>query len=463
MHDDLSRLSVVELADLIRSREVSPVEVVDLSLERISQRDSVVNACTVVLERPARREASEAERALLRGDPLGPLHGVPVAIKDAIWVKDQLATLGSRAFEEFRAPEDAAVVRRLRDAGAIIIAKTTNPELLLDGYTKSELYGVTRNPWNPELTPGGSSGGSAAAVAAGMVPLALGTDAGGSIRIPAAFTGLFGMKPTHGIVPRTPGFDEMRSRNSFGPLARTLEDINLCLAVIAGPDPADNLSFPSRPRTDLRDIDVTELRIAWSTTVGGHLIDESTAAALTSSVETLVAAGYRLERAYLEPWDLDEFAVPVFFAELGVMFDGREHLLSQRAQDRVKAGTELHAREYYAAQIERAQYTRAWESFFDHYDAFLSPTTAMPPFAADPDGPIFIGGEPHDLDTDTSYFKLTHVANLTGCPALAVPTGLDDNGLPVSIQIMTRRFSDDLCLAIGKAVATVLPAAPLPE
>jgi Asp-tRNA(Asn)/Glu-tRNA(Gln) amidotransferase A subunit family amidase len=462
MSGDLCRLSAQELAGLVRGREVSPVAIVDRALERIREHDPAINACTVVLERAARAQALEAERAVLASARLGPLHGVPVAIKDAIWVKDEIATLGSRAFQDFRAPEDATIVRRLRDAGAIIVAKTTNPELLLGFYTRSELHGVTRNPWNLELTPGGSSGGSAAAVAAGMVPLSLGTDSGGSIRTPAAYTGLFGLKPSHGLVPRTPGFEEMRSMNAFGPLAPTLGDVRLCLEVISGPDPSDNLSFPSGRQGDVGEIDVRHLRIAWSPTVGGHSIEKSTAAALARSVETLVGAGLQLEQACLEGWNLDEFAFPIAFAELGAMLEGREHRLGKPAHELVGAAAGVSARTYYAAQIKRGEYTRAWESFFDRYDAFLSPTTAMPPLAADPHGPISIGGIPHDLDREWSYANLAMVASLTGCPALAVPTGIDTGGIPLSLQVMTRRFSDHLCLTIGDAISAVLPAAPLP-
>jgi len=459
---DLAAASAATLATLIRSREVSAAEVVDRMLERIRGVDPVLNACTVVLDDSARESARHADRAVANGDDVGPLHGVPVAIKDAIWVEGQPSTMGTRALEDFRAPEDASAVGRLRNAGAIILAKTTNSELLWDGYTRTDLHGVTRNPWDTERTPGGSSGGSGAAVAAGMAPLALGTDAGGSIRLPAAFCGIVGIKPTHGTVARTPGFDEMRSLNAVGPLARSMADARLCLRTICGPDPADNLSGPPSAHDQASERAVQELRIAWTPTVGCHEIERSTKRHFEESIEALAAAGLNLSRAHPQPWDLDEMSVPIFCAELGTMVDGREARLSGRAAQMLDEAASVTGREYYAAQVKRAAYTRMWEEFFAEYDAILTPTTAMPPFAADPQGPVMIGGKSHDIDTDTSYFNLTLVANLTGGPAISVPTGLDETTLPLGIQVMTKRFADDLCARIAEAIEALLPAAATP-
>jgi Asp-tRNA(Asn)/Glu-tRNA(Gln) amidotransferase A subunit family amidase len=460
---ELHALDASQLAGLISSRDVSPVEVVDASLARIAEVDGALNACTVVLAASARARALAAERAIAAGEQLGPLHGVPVAIKDAIWVKDEPATLGSRALEDFRPIEDAAPVRRLRNAGAIIVAKTTNSELLWSGYTAPELHGVTRNPWDLRLTPGGSSGGSGAAVASGMVPLALGTDAGGSVRIPAAFCGIVGLKPTHGLVARSPGFEDMRSVNVVGPLARSVADARLCLDVIAGPDPADNLSAPieRRPRP-FPDEHLGGYRIAFSQTLGDHPLDPGIAEVFHASIAALDRAGWRLEDASPTVGDLGEVSMPILLTELPGMIAGREHLLSPALAELVRRGSGVSARDYFEAQLRRATFTRSVETFFEDYDALLTPTTAMRPFAADPDGPIEIAGTLVDVDLDTAPYNLTVFANLTGAPAVTLPAGVDRDGLPVGIQVTCRRFADDLCLQLAGKVAELLPRIEIP-
>jgi Asp-tRNA(Asn)/Glu-tRNA(Gln) amidotransferase A subunit family amidase len=460
---ELHALDAGALAGLIRSRQVSPVEVVDASLARIAALDGSLNACTVVLDADARAGAREAERRMGTGDQLGPLHGVPVAIKDAIWLTGAPATMGSRALEGFRPAQDAAAVRRLRQAGAIIVAKTTNSELLWSGYTATELYGVTRNPWDLELTPGGSSGGSGAAVASGMVPLALGTDAGGSIRIPAAFCGIVGLKPTHGLVARSPAFEEMRSLNVVGPLTRSVADARLCLDVIAGSDPADNLSAPIERGLGLHPGRRRGARrIAWSERLGDHPLAGGIAERFHAAVSDLDRAGWQLDQAAPEVGDLGELSLPILLTELAPMLVGRPDRISPALQELVHRGAAVTARDYFDAQLKRARFTRHVESFFEDYDALLTPTTAMPPFAADPHGPIDIAGTSVDVDLDTAPYNLTVLANLTGAPAVSVPAGLGGDGLPVGIQVTCGRFHDDLCLQLAEQMVELLPGAGWP-
>jgi Asp-tRNA(Asn)/Glu-tRNA(Gln) amidotransferase A subunit family amidase len=296
-----------------------------------------------------------------------------------------------------------------------------------------------------------------------MVPLALGTDAGGSIRIPAAFCGIVGLKPSHGLVARSPAFEDMRSLNVIGPLARSVSDARLCLDVIAGPDPADNLSAPIERRLQLlADRRVGGLRIAWSQTLGDHPVDRRIADRFHAAIATLDRAGWQLEEASPEVGDLGEISMPILLTELAPMIAGREDLLSPALQTLARSGAEVSARDYIDAQLMRARFTGRVETFFDTFDALLTPTTAMRPFAADPDGPIDVDGTPVDVDLDTAPYNLTVISNLTGAPAVSVPAGVDGGGLPVGIQVTCRRFADDLCLQVARWVADLLPGAGSP-
>src|SRR6266852_5141381 len=243
--DDLCWLSALELAAQIRAKKISPVEVVDAVLARIERMNPTLNAfCTLTVDE-ARDAAQAAEVSVMTGEEQGPLHGVPVSIKDLLFTRRLLTTGGSRLFAEHVPEEDAVSVERLKGAGAIILGKTNTAEFGHKAVTDNPLFGITRNPWSPSLTPGGSSGGSAAAVAAGMGPLALGTDDGGSIRIPASFSGTYGLKPSFGRVPRGAGFPGWETLSHTGPMTRTVRDAALMLEAIAGPDDRDRHSLPA--------------------------------------------------------------------------------------------------------------------------------------------------------------------------------------------------------------------------
>src|SRR2546425_3210374 len=276
MTSELGFESALALADSIRSRRLSPVELVDAALARIEDVDPLVNAvCTIAPD--ARERASEAERAILAGVACGPLHGVPVAVKDTFFTGGLRTTAGSKLFADFVPEADATCVGRLRAAGAIVIGKTNVPELAYTGATSNALFGTTRNPWNLRYTPGGSSGGTAAAVAAGYCPLGLGSDGGGSIRAPASFCGLVGLKPTFGLVPIPPGFAGWDTLLHAGPMTRGVADAAVMLDVMAGPDPADRLSLPRGEAQFLRCVQgepgIGDLRIGWAPHLGGAVVD----------------------------------------------------------------------------------------------------------------------------------------------------------------------------------------------
>src|SRR5437762_11748257 len=262
--------SAIETSGLVRAKKLSPIEVTDAVLSRIDAINPVLNAFCVVAAEQVRAAAREAEIAVTKGEPLGPLHGVPVSIKDVLSTRGLTTTGGSRLFADRVPDEDAIAVARLRAAGAVVLGKTNTSEFGHKAVTENPLFGVTRNPWNPALTPGGSSGGAAAAVASGCGPLALGTDGGGSIRIPAAFCGVYGFKPSYGPVPGRGGFPGFAHVSHVGPITRTVRDAALMLDVIAGGDDRDRASLPREPGSYLEacEGDVQGLHVAWTADLG---------------------------------------------------------------------------------------------------------------------------------------------------------------------------------------------------
>jgi Asp-tRNA(Asn)/Glu-tRNA(Gln) amidotransferase A subunit family amidase len=446
----------VAVAEAIRNGERSPVDVVEDALARIAEANPSVNACTFVLGEEARSTAAAAARALAHERPVGPLHGVPVAIKDHIWVKGVPTTLGSAACR-IEPTRDAVVVERLRDAGAIILAKTATTEFSWGFYGVSPAHGITRNPVDPSRTTSGSSAGSAAAVAAGMVPIALGSDAGGSIRIPASFCGIAGFKPSHGMYPRGPGWEIARSVNCLGPMARSIRDLRLLHGILTGPDASDDQTLPRFRGVGLDGRRVEDLRVAWSLDLGFAHVDEPVRAAFLDAIRRLRSAGWQLEEAHPEtgnPWDP---AMTLYLGEAGAPPEGREHLLGRVLRDYLAAAAKTTAVEYYEARVWHTEYAEKWDRFFADFDVILTPSAALPPFPADPQDPepVTINGSPIDVE-EGSWGALSFPANLAKAPALTVPVGSDATGLPMGLQVMTRRFSDDLCLDVGEALEHVL-------
>src|SRR5438094_6295689 len=279
--DELVWRPAIELAALIRSKQISPVELTEAVLARIDALNPRLNAFCLVAHDLARRGAREAEIAVTKGEPLGALHGVPLSIKDVLLTRGLTTTGGSRLFEDFVPEEDALSVGRLKAAGAVLFGKTNTSEFGHKALTENPLFGVTRNPWDPTLTPGGSSGGAAAAVASGVGPLALGTDAGGSVRIPAAFCGVFGFKPSFGRVPDRAPFGGFERVGHVGPITRTVRDAAAMLDVVAGRDDRDPSSLPreSSSYLDACDAAVKGLHVAWAPDLGAAVVDPRVLAA----------------------------------------------------------------------------------------------------------------------------------------------------------------------------------------
>jgi len=449
------------IAEAVRSGDVSAAELVDASLERIEEH-AHLGAFTVVLADQARETARAIDRG--EGDPDRSLLGVPVSVKDHVWMAGVPATNGSLALAGFVPDLDAAPVARLRAAGAVIVGKTNNPEFCYRGFTDNAVHGLTRNPWSPDRTPGGSSGGAGASVAYGATPVALGTDGGGSIRIPAAFCGVVGHKPSFGVVPKMPGFRGWPVLSVDGPLTRTVRDAALALSVMAGASPYDETSVP----VDLGDllgavsgpVDWSGLRVAVSEDLGWAPVEQSVRRAFRAAVGRLVQDGARVVEATPDapyPTGLwNDIALPEGFASEGPLLEHWGHTMTPGTRDIVEAGRAATAQDYLDALERRRGYGLRWADFWRDHDVLLTPSMPLPAFGTDVAGPATIDGVPVDPFFD-DWCALALPANLTGGPACAVPTGFDADGLPLGLQVMGPRFADARVLAVAAALERVSP------
>jgi len=426
----------MELASMVQNQKISAAELIEMSLHRIAKLDDELGAFTVVLAEEARISARQVDERIAAGDHL-PLAGLPLAVKDHIWVAGAPATNGSRALADFVPDEDAIAVGRLVAAGAVVIGKTNNPEFCYRGDTWSPMYGLTRNPWNHDLTPGGSSGGSAVAVATGMSAIAIGTDGGGSIRIPAVFCGIAGLKPTFDLVPSKPGFLGWPTLSVFGPLTRTVTDLSMMLNVMAGQQ-----SEAMKPLVSLKG-----LRIAVSEDFGFARVDPEVRTAFRSAVTRLAELGCELIDAHPminDPVPLWwRIAAAESFASEGSLLD-RAELIAPDALKMIRMGEGISNQEYLDAQNEMREFARTWESFFESFDLIVSPGEQVLPFSVDQPEPSRNGKV-----VEGDWWGMDSVANLAGQPAVCVPCGVTDDGLPVGIQFMGRRFDDGRVLQVA--------------
>lgn len=470
--DDLWKLDTHSLAAAVADRRVSALEAVDAALDRIDRLDPQLGAFVTVVPEHARAEARRIDDAMAAGRPLGPLAGVPFGVKDLIFTAGIRTSFGCRAYRDFVPDEDDVVVERLRAAGAVVVGKTTVPELGYGGTGENPLTFATRNPWALERTSGGSSAGSAAAVASGIGPFSVGSDGGGSVRGPASFCGLYGIKPTMGLVPlypgtkdeRLPGVSSWESLEHIGPLTRTVADAALVLSVIAGADDRDRLSVPSDHVDWSASVqgEVRGLRVAYSPDLGYARVDPEVSA-LTARAATVFERelGCVVEEAH--PGWPDPY--PVFWGSVLSETDlvGMRELageLGNRMSPHLIAALES---DWTAEQLttalmgRKAIYNRAWR-FFQRYDLLLTPTMPVPAFPHGQLGPTTIAGEPVDASARTWF---TCPFNLTGQPAATVPAGWTSQGLPVGLQVAARRFDDALVLRACAAYEAAAPWAHL--
>jgi aspartyl-tRNA(Asn)/glutamyl-tRNA(Gln) amidotransferase subunit A len=449
-------LSASQLAAAFRARDLSPVEATEETLTTIEQRNGELNAFCLVDEESALADARASEARWARGEPAGPLDGVPVGVKDLLVTKGWPTLRGSTAVDPAGPWEDdAPVVASLRRSGAVLPGKTTTPELGWKGVTDSALTGITRNPWDPRMTPGGSSGGSSAALAAGMVPLALGTDGGGSIRIPCAFCGLPGLKPTFGRVPAWPA-SPFGPVSHVGPMARTVADLALMLDVIAQPDPRDWQQLPPAARSFGAGLEdgVAGLRIAFSPELGFAAVDPEIAGLVAQAASAFGALGAHLELVdpgFADPRGTFDVLWSTGAARALALLprtDGIDPGLAAIAEQ----GRTYSGLDYLTACGERDALAIAMSRFHEDWDLLLTPAMPIAAFEA--------GREVPDGSADPrwpGWTPFTYPFNLTQQPAATVPCGFTSGGLPAGLQIVGPRHSDALVLRAARAYEKAHP------
>ena len=458
MTDDVARLSATELLDLYGSRQISPVEVTKAVYARIEAHDSKVNAFCFLDQEAALAAARESEARWQRGEPRGLVDGVPVTIKDLLLTKGWPTLRGSRIVDPDQPwEEDAPAVAALRRNGATIIGKTTTPEFGWKGITDSALTGITRNPWNTQVTPGGSSGGAAAACALGMGALHIGTDGGGSIRIPAGFSGTFGLKPSFGRVPAWP-LSPFGTVAHVGPITRTVADAALMLNVISEPDARDWHALPY-DAADYREglqAGVKDLRIAYSPDLGFVDVDAEIAAAVKDALGVLEGLGARVEEvaAPFEPTG------PTFLAHwacgaaqlLRMFSEEQRALIDPDLQEVAAFGEQISLADYQDAVAVRGALGERMQRFFDRFDLLVTPTLPIPAFTAGIEKPETMAG-----DRWADWTPFTYPFNLTQQPACSVPCGLTAAGLPMGMQIVGPKYADAMVLRAARAFESARP------
>ena len=459
---ELSYMPATELAQAIRTRQVSSVEVTQHFYERIERLDSRLNSYLALCPEQALADARAADDAVARGWALGPLHGIPISIKDLEMSKGIPTTMGSALFRD-RIPEiDSVVVERVKAAGAIVLGKTNTPEFGQSGTTENKVSEPCRNPWNTARTPGGSSGGAGAALAAGLCTIATGSDGGGSIRIPAAFSGVFGIKPTQHRVPRYGGYGRPAANHfsQSGPMSRTVADTALLLQVLAGPDSRDPNSIKETPPDFSAGLGrgVEGMRIAWTPDYGYAAVDPEVAEITARAARVFEELGATVEDA---PLNLEDPFGAFFDVFATATYTSYAHLFEERRDDFSEPG--LYSMEH-GASVDGATLSRAlqrvdvlgrqMEDFFDTYDLLLSPTMPTPAFEIGRK-PSVIGGR--EVDPMWGFIPFTFPINMTGQTASSVPCGFSSDGLPIGLHIIGPRRAEARVLQASAAFERARP------
>ena len=452
-----------ELVKLYRVRKASPLEVMQAVLARIDQVNPAVNTYVTVARESALRAARAATRVLKRGATFPPLFGVPVSIKDLVPTKGIRTTWGSKIFEHHVPDEDALVVERLKAAGAIVVGKTNTPEFGAGANTFNAVFGATRNPWNPALTCGGSSGGAAVALAAGMGPIAQGSDLGGSLRIPAAFCGVVGFRTTPGLIPVYPREMAWDSLSVTGPMARSVADVALMLSVMAGPDDRAPLSYAVDTREYLKAVknpSVKGWRIAWTPDLNGLIpVDAEVAKVAEGACRVFRSLGAKIEAACPDFSEVNQIVLATRGLSMVALHADKLARWKGEMQKglvwNIEQGLRLTPQEIGHGEKLRTKLWHRVRRFMETHDLMILPTVAVPPFPVEQPYPAEINGK--TLENYTQWFFLTYGISVTGLPAISIPCGFTQSGLPVGLQIVGRRRQE---VAVLRAAAAFEAAAP---
>ena len=458
----LTKKAACDLASLIKSRAVSPVEVLDAHLAVIERVNPKLNAIVTLAAEQARTAARAAEDAVVRGDNVGTLHGLPIGIKDVTLTAGIRTTFGSPLFKDNIPADDAEVVRRLKAAGAIVLAKTNTPEFATGANTTNDLFGATRNPWNPELSPAGSSGGSAVAVAAGMLPIAQGTDFGCSIRIPAAFCGIVGIRPTPGLTPNYPMPLAWDPGQVHGPLARTAEDAAMMLDAMVGFSRLSPISVAPPWNNALaivdRACDGKGLRVVYASDIAGIGVDSE-----IDSICRRAAEGLRDMGAAVEPtaFDVSDGRDPYQTWRGAWMVGQQFNRMSMLAQfginlrGNIEAGLKVTALDIAEAEQTRQQVFHRFRKLFERYDVLITPAAPVRPYPVTMNFPHEINGRTFENYVD--WIAPAFLITLVSLPAGSVPAGKTKDGLPVGLQIVAPRFEEPKILSVAKLIQQANP------
>ena len=466
--NEICRMSAVTLAKLIRTKKLSPVEVADAVLDRMDRLEPKLHAFNIPTPDIARKAAKQIEKAIMAKKEVGPCAGVPLGVKDLICTKDSPTTSGSIAYKNFVSDVDDIVVERLRAAGAIIIGKTNVPEFGYSGVGHNPIFETTRNPWNLEKTPGGSSAGSGAAVAAGMGPWALGSDGGGSVRIPSSFSGLYGLKGSMGRVPlwpgtrdeRYPGVSSWEALECIGPMTRTVTDAAFMMSIMAGPDMRDQRSLPKLEIDWMKTIkgSIKGLKVAYSPDWGYAAVDPEVRKVVGDAVKVFEKdLGCKVEIAH--PGFENPYGAFWCLVACETDLKGMRAMVAKHGAKMTPHLVEFIMRPWQAEDFTNAIMVRKgvvnkMAAFMRKYDLLLTPTLACPPFQLDIQGPEKIQGRMVDR---FEWINFTYIMNMTGQPAASIPAGFTKSGLPIGLQIVGRHLDDPTVLRASACFEAARP------
>ncbi len=448
-------MTATELVRRIRARELSALEVLEAHLAQIGRVNPKVNAIVTLVPDQARAAARAVDTAIARGDDPGPLAGLPVAHKDLAVTKGVRTTFGSPIYKDFVPEVDAIIVERLKKAGAVSLGKTNTPEFGAGSQTFNTVFGATHNPYDLSKTCGGSSGGAAVALACGMVPIADGSDLGGSLRNPASFCNVVGLRPSSGRVPNWPGFSAWFSMSVVGPMARTTQDVALTLSAIAGPDPRAPLALQEPGQAFARPLerDFKGARIAWSSDLGGLPLEPEVRRITEAQRQVFVDLGCKVEDATPDLRDADEIfgVMRAWNMELsfGQMLKTKRDQMKDTVIWNIEEGAKLSGPQVGAAEAKRTQLFQRMHDFMGRYDFLVAPVVQVLPFDVNVPYPTEINGT--KLANYIEWMRSCYYITVTGAPALSVPCGFSAQGLPVGLQIAGRYHDDFGVLQMGHA------------